>query len=431
MKKYLKKLPLELRKIINQAGEVSRETQMPAFLVGGCLRDLILGADNFDIDITVEGNGIIFAEKLAKKCKSGLKVHERFGTAVLNLANGLKVDIATTRKEVYPSSAVLPVVSPGLLEEDLFRRDFTINAMALSIVPGRAEELIDLFGGRRDLATGRIRVLHDLSFKDDPTRVLRAIRFKERFDFKIEPKTLSLLKEAIGLGLLNKVNPHRIRDEIILMLKEQDPFGQIKRLEEFGGLSVISKKIKPTKSTYVLFKSIGKEVSWFSKNFPKRRQLDLWLIYFSALLARLSPAEIKKISLKLALRKGEEKRMINYCQSGKKLIAQLSRKDILPARIFSLLEPISYETIILLLASSTNTYLKKHIKEFLKNYNGMRLNVSGNDLRDFGILPGPGYAKILAKILNAKLNGRAADRHNELALIKKLISKQHKNRNGA
>lgn len=426
MGKYLNKLPLELRKIINQAGEVSRQTRMPAFLVGGCLRDLILGADNFDIDITVEGSGIIFAEKLAKKCKSGLIIHERFGTAVLNLTNGLKVDIATTRKETYPFSAALPVVSPGSLKEDLFRRDFTVNAMALSIIPGRAEELIDPFGGRRDLAAGKIRVLHDLSFKDDPTRVLRAIRFKERLNFKIEPKTLSLLKEAIGLGLLNKVNPHRMRDEIILMLKEQDPLKQIKRLEELGGLSVISEKIKPAKSTYALFKSIGKEVSWFVKNFPRRRQLDLWLIYFTALLARLSCAEIKKISLKLALRKGEEKRIINYCQSGNKLIRQLSRKNILPARIFYLLEPVSYETVILLLASSANPYLKKHIKEFLENYNGTRLNVSGNDLRDLGILPGPEYSKILTKILGAKLNGRAPNRRNELVLIKKLISKQHK-----
>ncbi|MCX5668960.1 MAG: hypothetical protein NTX89_02405, partial [Candidatus Omnitrophica bacterium] len=174
MKEYFKKLPRELREVINQAAKVSQETQMPAYLVGGCLRDLILGVKNLDLDIAVEGRGIIFAQHLAQKLKSTLKTHPRFGTATLVLADGVKVDIATTRQEKYPSLGVLPVVSSGSLKEDLKRRDFTINAMAISLVLNKEQEIIDPFAGQDDLASGSIRILHNLSFKDDPTRILRA-----------------------------------------------------------------------------------------------------------------------------------------------------------------------------------------------------------------------------------------------------------------
>ncbi|MDD5477146.1 MAG: CCA tRNA nucleotidyltransferase [Candidatus Omnitrophica bacterium] len=422
MKSYLEKLPPELKKIIDLAAEVSQETAMPAYLVGGFLRDLILGVANFDIDITVEGSGIIFAQKLAKKLKSGIRIHERFGTATLTLDNCLKVDIATTRKEKYPSCACLPVVSSGSLKEDLMRRDFTINAMAVSIAQDNEQKLIDPFGGKEDLKSGRIRILHDLSFKDDPTRILRAIRFEQRFDFKIEPKTLALLKEAIGAGLLSKAHAHRTRDDLILMLKERDPLKQIKRLGDLGGLSFLSDKLKFGKSTQDLFKAIDKEICWFMKNYSARRQLDTWLVYFTALLKPLSLAQLKLVTCKLGLRKGEEKRIISYCRDTHKLVPSLSKKGIRPAHIFSLLEPLSYEEIVLLRAAGCqNKYLKEYITDFLEIYNGMRLYVSGRDLHGLGILPGPRYQKIFAQVLAAKLNGQVKTRRQELALIKRLI----------
>ena len=421
MRKYLKKLPRELREIIRQASKVSQETRMPAYLVGGCLRDLILGVKNLDLDIAIEGNGIIFARNLAQKLKSRLKTHERFGTATLILNDRLKVDIATTRQEKYPYSTALPVVSPGSLKEDLKRRDFTINAMALSLSLDKEQEIIDPFGGQDDLASGRIRILHNLSFKDDPTRILRAIRFNQRFDFKIEHTTLLLLKEAISDGLLDKVNPHRMRDELILILKEQNPFRPIKELDDLGALSFISVKLKIGKSTRVLFKSIAKQIAWFVKKFPARRQLDSWLVYFAALLEPLALAQIKMVICRLGLRKGEQKRIVSYCQGRKKFISSLSKKQVRPEQIFSLLEPLSYETIILLSAASQNKNFKKYLADFFKIYNGMRLCVSGNDLGCLGVLPGPEYQKIFAKVLVAKLNGRVRNRQAELALIRKLV----------
>lgn len=421
MKKYLKRLPVELKGVIRQAAKVSQEARMPAYLVGGCLRDLILQVKHLDLDIAIEGSGIIFAQNLAQKLKSKLKTHQRFGTATLILNDGLKVDITTTRQEKYPCSAALPVVNPGSLKEDLKRRDFTINAMALSLAVDKEQKIIDPFGGQDDLASGRIRILHSLSFKDDPTRILRAIRFSRRFDFKIEPNTLLLLKDAISDGLLDKVSPHRMRDELILILKEQNPFGPIKELGDLGALSFISTKLKIGKSTRSLFKSIAKEIAWFVKKFPARRQLDTWLIYFAALLEPLTWLEIKMIICRLGLRKGEEKRVISYYHGRERLISSLSKKQVLPEQIFSLLEPLSYETIILLRATSKNKNFKKYLADFFEIYNGMRLCISGNDLGGLGVLPGPEYQKIFAKVLTAKLNGQVKNRQTELALIRKLV----------
>jgi len=426
MKKFLEKLPRELKKVINLAAKVSLETRMPAYLVGGCLRDLILGVKNLDLDMAVEGEGIVFAENLAKKLKSTLKIHPRFKTATLILTHGLKVDIASTRQEKYPYSAALPVVSLGTLKEDLKRRDFTINAMAISLTAGKKQEIIDPYGGQEDLASGRIRILHNLSFKDDPTRIFRAIRFSRRFDFEIEPKTLLLLKEAIRDGALAKVNPHRMRDELIAMLKEQNPFRPIKQLDDLNALSFINTRLKIGPSTQTLFKSIAKKIAWFTKNFPARRKLDAWLVYFTGLLKPLNLSEIKMIIYKFGLPKGDQKRVIGYYQKQKRLIAALSRKRVVGERIFSLLGPLSYETIILVSATTRNKNFKKYLADFFKRYHDLRLCVSGKDLGNLGVLPGPEYQKIFAKVLAAKLNGQVKNRQTELALIRKLVKDKKK-----
>jgi len=421
MRQYLKNLHQQVKRLIALAKKVSAETKMPAYLVGGFPRDLILGVKDWDLDITVEGNGIKFAQALAGKLKCRLIKHERFATATLILGHHLKVDIATTRKEIYPVSACLPQVSPGTLKEDLFRRDFTINAMAVSLSGKMGRKLIDSYCGREDLKAGKIRILHSLSFKDDPTRILRAIRFKQRYNFKIEPKTLILLKEAIKLGLLNKVHPHRTRDELVRMLKEKNPSAQLKHLDGLGGLSFISDKLRPDKHTYALLKSINKEIIWFMQNFPFHGNFEAWLVYFSALLKPLTPPQSKKIIRRLGLSKQEEKKILSCRKINPILIKRLKSKHIKPSEIFKLLKPFSYEAIILLRSACRDKVFKKNIADFLKIYNCVRLCISGDDLYRLGVLPGPRYQKILNKVLAARLNGRVKNRQDELALIGKII----------
>lgn len=420
MRKYLNKLPKEILDLIYLARDTAGSNNLPIYLVGGFVRDLILGVKNLDLDIVVEGDGIKFAEDFAYALKAKLIRHRRFGTATLVIAHSdLKIDVASARKETYPEPAHLPIVENATLKDDHFRRDFTINAMAISINKDSFGRLIDFFGSQEDLRNKKIRILHDLSFIDDPTRILRAIRFEQRYNFRIEPETLKNLKAAIKLKMLEKVEPQRTRDELVLMLKEARPLKEIKRLKELSGFGFIDRRLSVTKKTYRLISSIEKEISWFKRKYSKLRPIDAWLIYFMGLIDCLGLKDTRKICQRFAFRKGEEKRILNCKKIGFKIVSSLSKK-IKPSEVFRFLELSSYEVILLLKAKYKNKDLQKNIADFLMVYHNLRICVSGEDLHRLGISPGPVYQKIFSKILAAKLDGLVQNKEEELALLKKM-----------
>ncbi|MGB4521061.1 MAG: CCA tRNA nucleotidyltransferase [Candidatus Omnitrophota bacterium] len=420
MKEYLKKLPQGLQDLICLAGEISAATDNKVYLVGGFVRDLILGVKNFDLDIVVEGDGIKFAEELATRLKVKLIRHKRFGTATLVLDHSLKIDIATAREECYPTPACLPLVKSGSVKDDLKRRDFSINAMSVSLNPHDYGKLVDFFHGLDDLCHREIRILHDLSFIDDPTRILRAIRFEQRFDFKIEPKTLKLLKVAVKLKALQKVQPQRLRDELILMLKEVHPIKQIKRMQQLVGLNFIHPHLKIGKNNYLLLKSVEREVSWFKKNCSLRRHPDVWLIYFMAILDHFSVDSVKTIFNGFVFRRGEEKRILDYKKINPKFIKHLKNRQAKPSKIFSLLNPLSYEAIILIKAKYKAKFIAKHIDDFFKIYHSLRIHITGSDLLRQGFSAGPFFKEIFTKVLVAKLDGIVQTKEEELIFIRKL-----------
>ena len=425
MKEYLKKLPAEIKKLIRLAKDIALAKQIRVYLVGGFVRDMLLGAGNLDLDIVVEGNGIIFAEDFARILKAKLTRHLRFGTATLVIPkSGLKIDIATARKETYPAPAHLPEVISGRLQDDLKRRDFTFNAMAVSINRDNFGELIDFFQGRKDLLEKKIRILHNLSFIDDPTRILRAIRFEQRFNFRMERNALARLKEAVQGNMLKKVQPQRLRDELILLLKEERPIKQIKRLQQLAGFGFIHPRLSLSGKGYNLLHLLENQIAWFKKQGLRQRQIDTWLVYFIGLIDSLGAPAAKSICRRFAFTKEETKSILSSQRVTLALIRQLSRKKIPPARIFALLEPLSDEAILLAKAKSYQTNAAKNIRDFLKVYSGMRIDVCGEDLRKLGITPGPDYRKILKKILEAKLNAKVKTREEELALIRKIIQAQ-------
>lgn len=425
MREYLKKLPNEVQDLLILIGDIAPANKVRAYLVGGCVRDLLLDEKNLDLDIVVEGNGIKFAEELAGAFNTKLIRHKRFGTATLTLLNHrLKIDIATARREFYPQPAHLPVVEAGMLKDDLYRRDFTINAMALDINKDGRGGLIDLFGGKEDLKDKKIRVLHDLSFIDDPTRILRGIRFKQRLNFRFETNTLKLLKKAVKLGMLEKVEPQRIRDEIILILKEKAPLKEIKRLKTLGGFIFIHRKLSVSHKTLLLIKSAEEQINWFKKSYPKRRPLDGWVVYFMALTDSLNVFALGEVSKKFVFRRGEDKRILSYKKIGRKFISDLKKAKNKPSEIFSLLEPLSYEVILLIKAKYKDPVIQRIIRDFLEIYNGMKIYSGGKDLRTLGLAPGPHYQKIFTMVLNAKLNGEVKTKEEELELIKKLTMKR-------
>lgn len=422
MRECLNKLPKESLDLIYLARDIASHDNLPVYLVGGFVRDLLLGRQNLDLDIVVESNGIKFAEDFASQIKARLIKHKRFGTATLNIGPHLKVDIAQLRREYYPHPADLPRVSAGTLKDDLYRRDFTINAMAMSINERSFGKLIDLFGGRQDLRRKNIRTLHNLSFIDDPTRILRAIRFATRFAFKIEPLTLSFLKAALKHRMLEKVQPQRLRDELILMLKEEEPHRQIRQLGRLVGFNFISPYLSISKKTFNLLDSISLQVNWFKEHLSQRRHLDVWLIYLIALLDSLNLSQTEQLCRKFVFHRGEEKRILNYKKLKPQIISQLCAKNK-PSKIFACLEPLSYEVILLLKVKYKNHYLQQNIENFLKLYNGMRTYLSGDDLRRLGILPGPPYQKIFRRLLNARLDGKVKTKDEELRLVKRELNR--------
>ncbi|MBI5145394.1 MAG: CCA tRNA nucleotidyltransferase [Candidatus Omnitrophica bacterium] len=421
MKKYLNNLPEEVKDLMRLAGKVASQNNMPAYLVGGFVRDLLLGLPNLDLDIVVEGDGVKFAQDFAHRLKAKITCHRQFGTATINLGRNLKIDIASARCEYYPEAAHLPVVRPGNLKDDLKRRDFTINTIAISINQKDRGRLIDFFHGKEDLHHKKIRILHDLSFIDDPTRIFRAIRFEQRFNFKIEPNTLKCLSQALAQEMLTKVQPQRIRDEIILILKEDRPIRLIKRMEQLISFKFVHPRLYISENIHRFLESIQRQIKWFKKNYPERRPLDVWLVYFMGLLEHLKLSQVKVICARFAFRRGETKRILNYKKLKARFILNLKKKKIKPSQIFQKLEPLSYEVIIIIKAKFKDKLIHKRIADFFEIYNGMRIVISGADLQRLGVSPGPYYQKIFSQVLNAKLNGRLRSREEELALIKKLI----------
>ena len=228
-----------LKGILHEAGLLAEAMGFGAYAVGGTVRDLLLGRDNVDLDIVVEGEGIRFAGRLAGRLRARVKGYERFGTATISLTGGIKVDVATARTEIYEAPAALPRVTPGSIREDLARRDFTINAMAASLAPAAFGRLLDEFGGVRDIREGSIRVLHGRSYIDDPTRIFRAVRFETRLGFRIVADDEARIAEALTLGLLETLEEYRIAAELRLILREADCARAVQRLSQLGVLDAL------------------------------------------------------------------------------------------------------------------------------------------------------------------------------------------------
>jgi len=421
---YLRGLPRELQALLRLAAQLSSRKNVSSYLVGGFVRDLLLGLPNLDLDIVVEGDGIKFAEGLNVFLKAGLIRHRQFGTATLVLKSGSKVDITTARKEFYPEPASLPVVSPGTLREDLFRRDFTINALAIRINSSKKAELIDFFQGKIDLKKKKVRIMHDLSFIDDPTRILRAIRFEQRYGFAIEPATLMRLKKAVKAKMLSKVGQQRLRNELILILKEDRPLKPLKRIKELLGLDFINPSLSLDNKDFKFLLSLKKEVAWFEARYGHRRNLDSWLVYFMGMIDSLTSRQVRFTCRKFVFRKNEEKRILNYKRLHHKIFSLLRHHAVKPSRIYHTLGPLSYEAILTIKAKYKNKNLKKHIEVFFGLYNGAHILTGGKDLQALGLKPGPLYRKIFDTVLNARIDGRIKTRTEELRLIKRILARQ-------
>lgn len=284
--KIEKSLPPDAIVLIKKAIAAAEWKDLPLYLVGGLVRDLLLGQanGNNDIDMAVEGDAVGLAVDFVEKTGGEMTAHTMFNTAKISL-DKWTVDFAMARTETYERPGALPSVTPGTIQTDLFRRDFTVNAMAIGLNPAHYGELYDLYGGMKDLDKKYIRVLHANSFTDDATRIWRAIRYEQRLGFKIEPDTLQLLKRDVTA--LKTVGGFRLRHELELVLKEPEPEKALARADELGALQELHPSLKADEwlaSKFQIARRTGRASSLFYLGLLTRRMTDAEILQITKFL---------------------------------------------------------------------------------------------------------------------------------------------------
>lgn len=399
-----------LKEILYRIGEIAASLGMRSYLVGGVVRDIILGKEVNDLDILVEGKAIELAEKMGKEMKGELVSHQRFGTATVKLPSGLEIDFTSARREFYARAAVLPTVESGSLREDLFRRDFTINALAISLHPREFGFLIDYFGGLEDLRNKRIKVLHSLSFWEDPTRILRAIRLEAKLGFKMDRWTEGLVKDATRSGALAPLSGERLREELRLALEEK-PSYCLKRMEELDIIRAIYPKAK-----------LDREMLRKLERQPvDSLEVEKWIVYLYPLLNGLSEEEVGKIAYRLRLTSLQREKCFApfYGEEARK---RLSLPKMKRSEIYEVLKDIPLEALLWIRARGDRK-VRRRVSLFLKELRHTTLSLKGQDLLQLGVPEGPMVGAILRELFQAKLDGKVRTVEEEREFVLKAKEK--------
>ncbi len=380
----------------------------PLYLVGGAVRDLALGLPSIDLDLVLEGDAPALAAALAAALDARVVAHRRFGTASLR-GRDFHLDLATARAESYPRPGALPVVRPATIAEDLARRDFTINAMALGLAGPRRGELLDPHGGMADLQAGLVRVLHEGSFRDDPTRILRAARYAARLSFRIEEKTLAWLHR--DLPYLDAISGARLRQELLRCLREERPEDVLLVLSEMGVL----RRLHPALSFDAAAagalararREAGREVS------P--------LLSLAVMGARLSEGEAAALASRLALTRAERQVLLAMPRL-RALTDALAAPDLLPSRACALLEGLPVPSLWAFAFTAPRPLARERVVLYLREWRRRRPHLTGRDLLDMGVPSGPELGRLLAELRDACRDGRVRSREEEVALVRSLLA---------
>jgi tRNA nucleotidyltransferase (CCA-adding enzyme) len=427
-KKMISKLmqerfPERVHDLLMEFGRIGDELGYSVYAVGGFVRDLLMRVENFDVDIVVEGDGIRLAEEVEKKFPCRIRTHKKFGTAIILFPDGLKVDVATARLEVYDSPAALPTVERGSTKMDLYRRDFTINTLAIQLNPKAFGELIDFFGGVRDIKEKVVRVLHNLSFVEDPTRVFRAIRFEQRLGFQIGKHTQNLMRNAVKMGFMDRLSGGRILSELILILQEENPTPALKRMRDFNLFHFLHPHLKCDEEVENLFEQIHHVVSWFDLLFLDERY-ERWFIYFYGLIDFLKEGEIHEICQRLAMNDKIRGKVVEGKRQADQSLLQLFswiNSEFQPKRseIYAALDPLPTEAKLFMMAKTTQMTSRRYISLYFTQLKDTKPLLKGRDLVQMGIKPGPSIRKRLADLLKARLDEQVITRQDEMEYLSK------------
>lgn len=411
------RLPRKIIDRLKSFGHVADMLGYNAYLVGGLVRDVLLHRENFDVDIVIEGDGIEFAHEYAKYYEARVRSHKKFGTAVLIFPDGFKVDVATARMEYYESPGSPPVVQTSSLRMDLYRRDFTINTLAIKLNKREFGTLIDYFGGQRDIKEKVIRVLHNLSFVEDPTRVFRAIRFEQRFGFKIGRLTLSLIKNAVKINALREISGHRLFIELKLILSESDPIKAIERMNEFNLLQYISPKIVYTEKLKRLLEEIKNVIGWYRLLYLEE-SFEPWKVYWYGLTSPLESKEFAKLMEFMGLVDNKSMVVLSQRRTLLDLARSLHGFSGDNYELYTLLSPYDTEILLFLMAKTSNDRTRRLISLYFTKLKGTQVELTGKELINLGMSPGPVFKRVFEEILKARLNQEIQSKEDELALVK-------------
>lgn len=423
--KMKRSLSPRIFRLLRNLGCMGDELGYRVYAVGGFVRDLLLGQENLDIDITVEGDGIRFAAEFAARHECRVKSHEKFGTAVILFADDLKVDVASTRMEYYDSPGVLPTVESSSLKMDLYRRDFTVNTLAISLSSREFGHLVDFFGAQRDLKEKSIRVLHNLSFVEDPTRVFRAIRFEQRLGFHIATHTENLIRNAVRMDFLERLGGKRLLAELVHILRENHPRNAIERMASLGLLRYINPGLKYTPEIRDLLEESRQIMTWFDLLYLQR-PYERWAVYLFGLCASLDHDAFRETCIRLAISGTFSRKLTESREKGfamlDDMVQRVKRKRPLPqSELYRMLHELPVETLLHMMARSNREEIRRQISTYFTHLSTVHTAITGNDLKMLGIPKGPVYRDILDRVLDARLDGSVSSREDELMLVKKLI----------
>jgi tRNA nucleotidyltransferase (CCA-adding enzyme) len=387
-------LPPELARRVSEARLLARERGILLYLVGGAVRDLLLHRPVVDVDLVLERDAAGFARDLARRLGATLKLHGRFGTAVVEKSSGERLDVGSARAEDYDRPGALPRVRAGAIADDLARRDFTVNAMAIEIAGSKKPRLLDPFGGQRDLSLGVIRMLHRGSPRDDPTRAFRAVRYANRLGFRIDPATRRWTREAVAEGALDAVSGDRLRREISLLFSESNRAAAARTLAGLG----VARAVHPSLTFDV---RAGRRLRTVERLASKTGENVTWLVYLLVWMGETSEESARAIAERLNLPRGTARAVREWPQNREALASAASGK---PSRALAAVESFSDDEVLaacaLLPARS-----RERLLEARRAAPGLRLRIRGADLLAAGVPPGPAIGRALSATLSARRDG--------------------------
>jgi len=411
------RLPRRIIDLFREFGRVADMLGYNAYLVGGLVRDVFLKHANLDVDIVVEGDGIRFAREFAEHHDVRIRSHKKFGTAVLIFPDGFKIDVATARMEYYESPAAPPIVETSSLKMDLLRRDFTINTLAIKLNKRDYGTLMDYFGAQKDLREKVVRVLHNLSFIEDPTRVFRAIRFEQRFGFKIDKLTLALIRNAVNINSFKDLSGRRLFLEVKLLLMEQEPLKAIERMNELDLLQFISHEIKLTNGFRTLLEEIRGVLSWFNLLYLDE-PYDPWKVYFNGLTSALDSKALHQLAERMQMVDLDSQRLVSQRSEVNRVLDRLFRYEgDNNYELYTLLTQYDTEILLYIMARANNERIKKLISLYFTKLKSTVIDLKGRDLLALGFKPGALYKEIFNSLLEARLNNLISTRKDEVKFV--------------